>query len=159
MLRIAKILKSNGTEGGLLASAPEYDLETIEGLVFIEFDGLPVPYFIDECTPRGANRYILRLTDISSLQDAEELVGKDIFAESDEEEESLDESFIGWIIYNRDERLGTVVDEADIPGNFCLFVQTENAEEPVMIPLHQDFVLEIDEDALTLRLDLPEGLF
>lgn len=157
MLRIAKILKSNGTEGGLLTSAPEYDLETIEGPVFIEFDGLPVPYFIEECTSRGVNRYILRLTDVQNLQDAEELVGKDIFVDS-EEEELTDVSFVGWTIYNGDALLGEVVDEADIPGNFCLLVQTKNAEEPVMIPLHQDFVLELDEESRILKLALPEGL-
>lgn len=159
MLRIAKILKSNGTEGGLLASAPEYDLETIEGPVFIEFDGLPVPYFIESCTPRGTNRYILTLTDIQNLQDAEELVGKDICVESDDDENGFDGDFIGWTVYDKAAPLGEVVEEADIPGNFCLLVQTENAEEPVMIPLHQDFVLEIDDDSRILKLELPEGLY
>ena len=56
MLQIAKILKSNGVEGGLLVSAPEFDLETIKGPVLIEFDGLPVPFFMEECTPRGVNK-------------------------------------------------------------------------------------------------------
>ena len=48
MFRIAKVLKSNGISGDLLVSAPEVDLAEITGPVFIEFDGLPVPFFIEK---------------------------------------------------------------------------------------------------------------
>jgi len=54
MLRIAQVLKSNGTEGEVLLSlldiAPE-DIDLQEP-VFIEFDGLPVPFYFESFTPR-----------------------------------------------------------------------------------------------------------
>ena len=49
MLKIAKVLKSNGTEGEIVISflgiLPE-DIDTTEP-VFIFFDGLPVPFYFE----------------------------------------------------------------------------------------------------------------
>lgn len=98
MLAIARILKSYGTDGGLLVSS-DVDLETLEKgePVYIVYDGLEVPFFISACTPKG-NRYILHLTDICSLEDADEVVGRDILADVSEEPDGPD--FIGWTVYD-----------------------------------------------------------
>ena len=47
MQRIAQVLKSNGRDGELLVSFTGIDPEDIdlEEPVFIEFDGLPVPFY------------------------------------------------------------------------------------------------------------------
>ena len=96
MLAIARILKSYGTDGGLLVSS-DVDLESLEKgePVYIVYDGLEVPFFISACTPKGS-RYILHLTDISSLEDADEVVGRDILADVAEEADGPD--FIGGFI-------------------------------------------------------------
>jgi len=46
MLRIAQVLKSNGTQGELLVSFFDVSPEDIdlEEPVFVYFDGLPVPF-------------------------------------------------------------------------------------------------------------------
>ena len=98
MLAIARILKSYGTDGGLLVSS-DVDLETLEKgePVYIIYDGLEVPFFISACTPKG-NRYILHLTDICSLEDADEVAGRDILADVSEDADGPD--FIGWTVYD-----------------------------------------------------------
>lgn len=98
MLAIARILKSYGTDGGLLVSS-DVDLESLEKgePVYIVYDGLEVPFFISACTPKG-NRYILHLTDICSLEDADEVVGRDILADVSEDADGPD--FIGWTVYD-----------------------------------------------------------
>lgn len=98
MLAIARILKSYGTDGGLLVSS-DVDLETLEKgePVYIVYDGLEVPFFISACTPKGS-RYILHLTDISTLEDADEVVGRDILADVSEDADGPD--FIGWTVYD-----------------------------------------------------------
>ena len=89
MLRIAQVLKSNGTEGELLISffdvAPE-DIDLQEP-VYIEFDGLPVPFYFESFTQRGNNRALVRLTGVRNLKDADELAGRAIFADYFEENE------------------------------------------------------------------------
>ena len=154
MLQIAKILKSNGTDGGLLIGMRDIDTEDInlKEPVFIEFDGLPVPFFIQDITPRGASKAIIHLNDICSLQDAEEIVGRAVYVDSDIEEEE-EEDFLGWTVFDRDVKVGIVDGFEDIPGNPCLAIGD------ILIPLHEDFVISIDDKERILTLDLPSGLY
>lgn len=161
MLKIAKILRSHGTDGGMLVSG-ETDLEDLdrEEPVWLDFDGLQTPFFITECRPRGS-RYILHLNDVSSLKDAEELVGKAIMADVEEEPDGPD--FTGWKVFDGSAAggpvlVGTVTGDEPIPGNYCLYVRTEKGDE-VLIPLHDDFILSADERSGELVLDLPAGLY
>ena len=171
MLAIARILKSYGTDGGLLVSS-DVDLESLEKgePVYIVYDGLEVPFFISACTPKGS-RYILHLTDISTLEDADEVVGRDILADVSEDADGPD--FIGWTVYDAAEAaaagaagaagrgaadprgrcLGVVTDDAPIPGNYCLYIGE------LMIPLHEDFIVSADPERRELVLNLPAGLY
>ena len=158
MLRVAQVLKSNGTDGELLLSffdiAPE-DMDLQEP-VFIEFDGLPVPFYFESCTPRGNNRALVRLTGVRSLKDADELAGQSVYADYFEEEE--EEALVGWKVCRADgQTVGTVVDYEDIPGNLCLWVERPDGEE-VLLPFHEDLVVSVDESAQTLTLSIPEGI-
>ena len=186
MLRIGKILKSHGTDGGLLVSAPEVELEQITGPVYVEFDALPAPFFIDDCVARGSSRYVVHITGVNSLKDAEEMVGRDILFDGsfEDSDESLPEDFIGWTVKDAGgaafdsgsaggagaadgsgsvgsaalRLVGVVEDYEPIPGNFCLYVRTP-AGEQVMIPLHEDFVVSVAPSSRELILDLPSGLY
>ena len=153
MLQIAKILKSNGTDGGLLIGVRDIEVGQIDlqEPVFIEFDGLPVPFFIQDIQQRGTSKAVIHLNDIVNLEDAEEVVGRPIFIEGEwEEEEELD--FTGWTLLNRGQRVGTVTGMEPIPGNLCLYVGE------TLVPLHPDLILSADPATRILDLDLPEGL-
>ena len=153
MLPIAKILKSNGTDGEVLMTFLGMDPEEInlKEPVFVEFDGLPVPFFIESLTPRGSSRAIVHLTDCSNLRDAEELVGREICIEGDDEEDD-GEDFCGWTLYDGERLVGTVDGIEDIPGNPCLIVGD------ALVPLHEDLIVSADPDNQILVMDLPEGL-
>ena len=153
MLQIAKTLRSNGTEGGLLIGVRDIEVGQIElqEPVFIEFDGLPVPFFIQDIQQRGTAKAVIHLNDIVNLEDAEEVVGRPIFIEGEwEEEEEMD--FTGWTLLNRGQRVGTVTGMEPIPGNLCLYVGE------TLVPLHPDLILSADPATRILDLDLPEGL-
>ena len=157
MLKVAQVLKSNGTDGGLLLSfldvAPE-DIDLQEP-VFIVFDGLPVPFYFESFTPRGVNRAIVHLTGVHSLKDADELSGAEVFADYFEEE--AEEDLTGWTVRNQDGvTVGTVSGYEDIPGNLCIYVNTPGGE--VLLPLHQELVVSTDPSAKVLTLVIPEGL-
>ncbi|MBO6097752.1 MAG: hypothetical protein J6P56_10630 [Bacteroidales bacterium] len=158
MQRIAQVLKSNGTEGELLISffdvAPE-DIDLQEP-VFIEFDGLPVPFYFESFVQRGTSRALVRLTGVHSLKDADELAGASVYADYFEEEEEGD--LTGWTVKTPEgETIGTISDYEDIPGNTCLWVQRPDGTE-VLLPFHEDLVQALDEDAQTITLTIPEGL-
>ena len=163
LVQIAKVLKSFGTDGGVLLGFRDVMPEDIDPKepVFIEFDGLPVPFFFDSFSRKGRDKVIAHLTDVVSLEDAEELVGRAVLAEEDsvaeygDEGPSLDD-FVGLVVYNRDARVGEITDYEDIPGNPCLYVETASGQ--AMIPLHEDFIISIDPDAGEIVMDLPDGL-
>ena len=158
MQRIAQVLKSNGREGELLVGfvgmAPE-DID-LEEPVFIEFDGLPVPFYFESFTPRGNTRALVRLTGVRNLTDAEELVGRDVLAEDDLYEDD-EEDLTGWTLLDADgTEVGTVTAHEVIPGNPCIWVETGHGE--VLVPLREELVLHVDEQKETLRMEIPEGL-
>ena len=158
MLRIAKVLKSNGVDGDVLVSAPDVALEEIQGPVLIDFDGLPAPFFIESCSRRGTGKYVIHLTDVCNLEDAEELVGRFLMSDEVEEEDDAAQDFTGWKVLNRGDYVGTVSDCEPIPGNLCLYLKPAEDADEIIIPLHEDLIISIDEDSLTLNLNLPDGL-
>ncbi|MGI5847227.1 MAG: ribosome maturation factor RimM [Candidatus Cryptobacteroides sp.] len=166
LLTVARVLKSNGTEGEILLGFRAFDPEELNCMepVYIVFDGLPVPFFVESFSRRGNNRALMRLTGIRNLEDAEEVVGKDLLVpktsiqEYEDEAEGLTlEELAGWSLRDAAGReVGTITDYEDIPGNPCLYVDTENGQ--VMVPLHEELILSVDENTRTLTMEIPAGL-
>ena len=181
--QIAQVLKSNGTDGELVLGfreiAPE-DINLIEP-VFIVFDGLPVPFFINSFVKRGNTKALVHLTDICSMEDVEEIIGKAVYVSKDSLPElSLEEdgyaALVGWtvltpcrivdgvpILINNSAtedaelcEVGEIADFMDIPNNPCIEVETENGA--VMIPLHEDFILSVDPENQEIIMQIPAGL-
>ena len=158
MQRIGQVLKSNGRDGELLVSfsgiAPE-DID-LEELVFIEFDGLPVPCYFESFSQRGNSRALVRLTGVHDLTDADELAGSLLYAEDDLYEDE-EEDLTGWTVLDADGgKVGVVSAHEDIPGNPCIWVETGHGE--CLLPLREELLLDVDEEKQTLRIEIPEGL-
>ncbi|MBE6218189.1 MAG: hypothetical protein E7124_09135 [Bacteroidales bacterium] len=175
--QVAQVLKSNGTDGELVMGFREIAPEDInvKEPVFIVFDGLPVPFFIESFTKRGNSKALVRLTDINSMEDVEEIAGKAVYIEEDSlPEMSLEEdgyaALTGWLLLTpadpttdemtEDEmvltEVGEITDFIDIPNNPCIEVETENGA--VMIPLHEDLILSVDPENLEIIMQIPAGL-
>lgn len=177
MLQVAQVLKSNGTDGELVLGFREIAPEDInlQEPVFIIFDGLPVPFYIESFQKRGNTKALVRLTDICSQEDVEEIAGKAVYIEEDSlPEMSLEEdgfaALVGWVLLTpagipdqvgKDEEMelyevGEITDFIDIPNNPCIEVETENGA--VMIPLHEDLILSVDPENRELIMEVPDGL-
>lgn len=148
-----RILKSYGTEGGVIISAPEgYLDERANEPVFIDFDGLPVPFFMEEVTPRGGAKYFVKLEDIDSLAAAEELVGREPYFEEDDEEDG--EDIVGYTLCDASGReISPITAFEDIPGNPCIEI-----EGGALVPCPDELIVKIDNRKKKLWLEIPEGL-
>ncbi|MBQ7457602.1 MAG: hypothetical protein IJS70_00355 [Bacteroidales bacterium] len=148
-----RILKSYGTEGGVIVSAPEVDIEErANEPVFISFDGLPVPFFIEEVTPRGGAKYFVKLEDIDSLEAAEELVGKD--ADFEEDGEDYADEIIGYTLCNQNGTpVGKITAYENIPGNPCLEI-----EGGTLIPCPDELIVKVDNRNRKIWLEIADGL-
>ena len=169
MLQIAQVLKSNGTDGELVMGFREIAPEDInlQEPVFIVFDGLPVPFYIESFSKRGNTKALVRLTGICSMEDVEEITGKAVYIEEDQlPEMSLEEdgfaALVGWMLLTPAEdeealiEVGEITDFLDIPHNPCIDVETENGA--VMIPLHEDLILSVDPEYQEIIMQIPAGL-
>ena len=104
--------------------------------VFVQRDGLFVPF-------RSAN--------ISELMGEEIYVPKSA-VETDEDEMAWVD-FEGWALADNDVIIGKIVRVDDSTMNN--FAELEDGS---MVPLHEDFILEIDEAARVLHVNLPFAL-
>ena len=180
MLQIAQVLKSNGTDGELVMGFREIAPEDInlQEPVFIIFDGLPVPFYIESFSKRGNTKALVRLTGICSMEDVEEITGKAVYIEDDQlPEMSFEEdgfaALVGWTLLTPeipdqvgdDEgveddmvlmEVGEITDFMDIPKNPCIEVETENGA--VIIPLHEDLILSVDPEYQEIIMQIPAGL-
>ena len=169
MQQIAQVLKSNGTDGELVMSFREIAPEDInlQEPVFIVFDGLPVPFYIESFQKRGNTKALVRLTDIRSQEDVDEIAGKAVYLEDGQiPEKTLEDdgyaALIGWMVLTpaKEEdavyEVGEITEFFDIPNNPCIEVETENGA--VMIPLHEDFILGLDPENREIMMEIPEGL-
>jgi 16S rRNA processing protein RimM len=152
----------------------------LEEPVFIVFDGLPVPFYIESFTKRGNSKALIRLTGIKSMEDVDEIAGKAVYIlEEDAPELSIEEdgfaALVGWMLLTPEApdqigddnpvgdvmssnfyEVGEITDFIDIPNNPCIEVETENGA--VMLPLHEDLILSIDPEYQEIIMQIPEGL-
>lgn len=118
---------------GILKRTHNKDLPAF---VFVQRDGLFVPF---------------RSTEIASLMGEEVWVLKSEVETEDDEMAWVD--FEGWTVVEGDTTIGTIVRVDDSTMN--IFAELEDGR---MLPLHEDFIVEMDEDARVLRVQLPFAL-
>ena len=104
--------------------------------VFVQRDGLFVPFRSENIADiKGEEGFVLR-SEIQTNED--EMAWVD---------------FEGWTLQEGDQTIGKIVRVDDSTMN--IFAELEDGR---MIPLHEDFITEIDEDAKVLRVHLPFAL-
>ena len=162
MLQVAQVLKSNGTDGELVLGFREIAPEDInlDEPVFIIFDGLPVPFFIETFTKRGNTKALVRLTDINSMEDVEEIAGKAVYVEEDSLPElSLEEdgyaALVGWVVLTPEipDQVGD--DEDEVVGDDGSVVGDDNETAEPSLPALTGNLIEVG--TITDFMDIPNN--
>ena len=166
LMPIGRIGRRHGTRGELmlrLTRTIEDCAGNVPDCLFITIDGLPVPFFIDEWRNKNSTSLIVKFDEVDTEAQVTELIGCEASMPTAELEERKSE-FIGWQTFKgyRIEATDgapighiTAVDDRNI--NILLYVTTNNGCE-VLLPLHEDFIHELNHKARLLRLTLPKGL-
>lgn len=139
-------------------------------VLFIEFDGVEVPFTIERCTPKGRDGAIIKFTTINDLAHAEELVRKELFADAevlnpylpdiDSQDDDISlKALVGFTLLDSEGQLaGTVSEYLDYPSNPCLEIVRPTGEIAV-VPIHQDLIIGFNLENHQLQMEIPEGLF
>lgn len=171
LLPVAQIVKSYNTTGEVvlkLTGSLLEDYNTKEP-VFIYFDELPVPFFIETFRTRGTSGAIVKFGTVNDLRHSEELVKKEIFipaASLDEESlqdasrEDMGAFLKGVKVFDQHNvRAGVISGYFDYPNNPCIEITAEDPEkEPYLVPFNEELVIKFDARKKILRLHIPAGL-
>ena len=170
LLPVGRIVKSYGTEGEVMIAFQEgvTDLLKRNEPVWLFYDGLPVPFYIQSLQGKGPRKAIVRLEDIDTLADAEEAAGKEVWLDPTDypelsgtdahtiTEDGLTlEDLIGFSLLDQEgSTAGTIADILDFSGNICLELTGSGA----LVPFHDDLIIDIDIEKKTLTMSISEGL-
>ncbi|MBN2274073.1 MAG: 16S rRNA processing protein RimM [Bacteroidales bacterium] len=163
-LPIGIFTRTHGVQGALILRMQALEAEDLPemGWVFVEVDGLPVPFFVDDIRVLNADKIILTLDSVKTETRAKELVGYKVFIPSKKksrkvkEKNSLEDIKGYTVIDHVHGKLGEAVDFVMITGNPLL--RMLSGEKEILIPAHDDIILEISAKERVIRIRAPEGL-
>lgn len=162
---LGTLIRTQGIGGALLLGCKELKAEEFEKreTVFVEFDGLLVPFFVERYQVKSATTAILKLIDTDSETQAREFSGKPVFVlKSQVGRRHNIASAVNPVAGYRveDVQLGFIGIAGNMTGNASnplLQVLSEGKE--YLVPAHEDILLEIDDQRKVIRIEAPEGLF
>lgn len=162
--KIGSLTRTHGVRGEVAFQFTDDVWDRVEAdYLFLRLDGLLVPFFLEEWRFRSDNVALLKFEDIDSADDARRIVGTEVYFPKDLTPEDLDEEelewqhFTGFEVWQDDSLLGTVTSVLDQTANVLLVVTTPDNRE-LLIPAHEDFVLEADHRQRRLLVSVPEEL-
>lgn len=179
LIEIGFILKPHGVKGELSVTLHDADVDLAAlRCVFIDRDGLPVPFFISGVRPKGSLARLVHINGIDSEEAARRFAGAAVFglrteveemlaqaraaddSEDDEHEGIYANELIGLHAVADGVLLGDVEAIDDSTANLLMVIRRAEAPDapPLLVPLAAEFIQGIDPDSGTLHLSLPRGL-
>lgn len=154
---VAKPYGGNGTVLIALKAIESKEL-TKRKYVLLDIQHKLVPFFIEKCICKNNNVY-LNFSDIHSVDDAEKIAGMRIYIEQTDDDENDDaHGFVSYTLFNAPHTfVGTITDVLEYPMQLLLEVETANNSQ-ILIPLVDEFIVEIDEQKRSIIMNIPEGL-
>lgn len=167
---VGKVNKTHGIDGELSISVFDpalADAIDVDDCMLFEIDGIFVPFFIDGVRPRGNESLLVTFDGEATREAVTCFIGKDVFmtrervmeltGDTATEEGMYVGSLIGFRAVSVDgAEIGVIEDIDDSSDNPLFIVGRGENEKPVLIPIVEDFIIEISDGRIIF--DLPEGL-
>ena len=159
--KIGIIGKAHGVKGELSIQIDDdiFDRVDAEYLV-LKLDGIFVPFFMEEYRFKSDSVALVKFEGVDTQERARELTGVEVYfprelAEQDENAELSYSALVGYTLIddNSGKPVGTIayVDEQTINIMFEL-------EDGRLIPASEELIVDVDQQARTITLDIPEGI-
>ncbi len=158
--KIGTLTRTHGIGGELSMNFTDDVWDRAEAdYVFLEVDGIQVPFFLESWRFRSDSVALLKFQDIDSSESALEYVGADVYfphdltPEPSEDDEYTWRHFTGWKVVDAIAgEIGEIEHVEDSTANTIFFVGDK------LIPATEDFIERIDAKERTIYMNLPEGL-
>lgn len=160
---LGRITKASGYEGAVTVKLERSFIGKIPQMesVFLETDGRPVPFFVEEYEYSGVDSLRLKFRFYDSAAQVERFKGCRVFltkaGDQQESVDSLDELENFTVFDENNNKTGIVKEVIQNPGQALLNIISLSGKE-LLIPLHEDLVIGFDRTNCVIRLKIPEGL-
>ena len=163
--KIGRLGKTHGVKGEISFHFTDDVFDRVDAdYVFVETDGLQVPFFFEEYRFRSEETALVKFEGIDDANRAAELVGCDIYFPRDLSDEDGDgelswAEIVGFTII--DSTTGNTIGEVtniDLSTINTLFEVRASDGRQILIPANDDFITNIDRKQRTITMALPEGL-
>lgn len=162
-IEVGYIQRTHGIKGELQASWDDslnVDPQNFES-VFVEIDGIPIPFFISSAKSKSDDKIILKLDEVDDLLSADELVGHKLLLLSTQVPEDDDielKDLVGYTIVSQNNQVvGVIENYEEFNLNSIYYVKTASNTE-IIVPAVEDLVIEVDVDERIVTMEIPEGL-
>lgn len=164
ILLVGATQKTYGIKGEILIRFRKAEYADVDTeYYFLEIEGIPVPFFIEEFTYSTDVIARVKFEDVNDEIAAARYVNTDVYLPRELVLSTTDQSEAGWdyftgftVIDQHGEKLG-VIEEVDESTMNVLFI-VRNDEKEYLIPATEDFIAAIDEENNLIEMYLPEGL-
>ena len=160
---LGTLTKTHGISGGLLlvTRIKGYRLKEKWEAVFLEIDGILVPFFVSSFEPGGRDEMIVYFDDITTRELASQLTGLHVYIQNKDtipQQEMPDyKGLVGYLIVDRHlGEIGLINEIIEIPGNDLAVLDYKGVE--IQIPIQDELFEKIDHKHKTVHMILPEGL-
>ncbi len=161
---LGRVLKSHGTDGRLRITVEgKYETYLKPGtFIFLDLDGSMVPYAIGDF--ESGTHQVISLNGLGVREQADALQGKDLWLPEDQVRSrhklvlaARRDKWTGYSIQDETSGHSFIIERTEeFPQQLMAIVLHEGRE--VLIPLHEDLIVEADHDAQVVTMRLPEGL-
>lgn len=118
------------------------------------------PWFIKEAKVKSLKETLLTIEDISSPEAAKKLLQKTIWLPEKEVAQHAAPasvlSLVGFTVVHEKKNLGEIVEVIEQPHQLLCTIIIDKKE--VLIPLHQESLVKVDQAKKIVVVDLPDGL-
>lgn len=166
VLKVGEIRKSHGLSGELKMDIYDEFIGTVKQRMYllIENRGAYIPYFITSI--RSQNPYIIQFEAVTNSDEAKRLQGSLAFLKKQDvpkmQRQILvprnNDKYVGYTIINESDGLELKIQEIrSMPMQELFVIESEGLE--ILIPIVEQWILDIDRDSMTIYMKLPDGLY
>ena len=162
--QIGRIGRTHGIKGEVYFFFDDDVFDRVEAeYLILEIDGILVPFFLEEYRFHGNNSALVKFCDIDNQERARELTNCPVFfpfSLTDNDPEGISYAQIkGFLLLNADDgqRIGIIKSIDDSTIN-TLFEVVKDDGTTLLIPANDDLISDIDTQAHTITLQIPDGL-
>lgn len=157
VISIGRITRTHGKRGDIQClTANDYWDNAEATFLILSIDNILVPFRVLNWRGKGSDSLIFQLDHINDEQSAQQLIGCQAYmlaSDLSEEDELLPtwQSLTGYRVLDTDQgELGTIIHVDESTINTLITLDNDQ-----LIPLHEDFIIDIDQENKLLTICLP----